>query len=315
MLKIGTSKMGSVVECPRCHKSIVVPPQSTPQAEQLYRMLKNKRSEEQAAPLPEEPVLSEPEPTAPESAWDELGGNVDDASLNQWIDELWTKAPAPRQEPTPMPLPSIDFISPVGPTADTLTILALKKQQRLTMTLLFVSAIVAFFVGIVFGFLVHRFFIQPSSHQYAAENVAGADGFAGTLFYLNENGERRADTDAAVICLPRDRLPSPLLSCQGLRPQDAVNNDTVQLIHELGGMYERADANGVVTLLYREGVRYLVVFISAHQIHTNGVVKPSVLKDLRQYFHNPELFSENCLIAEEYDLSQHSFRHTFERVD
>ena len=311
MLKIGTSKMGSVVECPRCHKSIVVPPQSTPQAEELYRRLKTKRSEGTTVPPPSrEPAVSEP--TVPESAWDELGGNVDDADLNQWIDELWTNAPSSRHESLSTSLPSSAV---AGPAAESLTIFALKKQQRLTTTLLYVSATVAFFVGIVFGVLAYSLFVQPSSQRYSAGDVAETDGFTGALYYLNENGERRADADAVVICLPRSHVPSPLFSCQGLRPEDAVNNDTVQLIHELGGMYVRADANGSFTLPYREGVRYFVIFISAHQVQTSGVVKPSVLKDLRQYFCDPELFGENCLFAEEYDLSKHFFRYTFERTD
>ena len=312
MLKIGTSKMGSVVECPRCHKSIVVPPQSAPQAEELYRRLKNKRSEETSAPpLPEEESAAS-EPTAPESALDELGSNVDDTDLNQWIDELWTTAPVHRQEPAYVPLPNTDSMEPA---AETLTVLALQKRQRLTVTLLFVSATVAFFLGIVFGFAVYRLVVPPSSHRHLTENVTKADEFIGTLYFLNKNGERQADADAVVICLPRDRLPSPLFSCQGLRPEDAVNNDTVQLIQELGGMYARADANGSFTLQYREGVRYLVIYISAHQVQTDGVVKSSVLKDLRQYFRDPELFGENCLFVEEYDLSKHSFRHTFEYTD
>ena len=303
--------MGSVVECPRCRKSIVVPPQSAPQAEELYRRLKNKHAEGTTAPpLPEESAVSEP--AVPESALDELGGNVDDADLNQWIDELWTTAPVHRQEPSPALLPNTDSTDPV---TETLTILALQKRQRLTTTLLFVSATVAFFFGLVFGFLIYRLVVPPSSPRHASGNAAQAGGFTGTLFFLNKNGERQPDADAAVICLPRDRVPSPLLSCQGLRPEDTVNNDTVQLIQELGGMYVRTDANGSFTLQYQEGVRYLVIFISAHQMQENGVVKPSVLKDLRQYFRDPELFGENSLFAEEYDLSKYTFRHTFDYVD
>ena len=279
--------MGSVVECPRCRKSVVVPPQSAPQAEQIYRMLKNKRiMETTTPPLAEDHTVSEP--TVPESAWDELGGNVNEADLNQWIDELWTDAPENRIESFPISLPNT--VSP-SPAADTLTILSLQKRQKLITTLLYVSVTIAFFTGIVFGILVRGFYMPMTySHPHAG---ASAHEITGTLYYLNENGERRADADAVIICLPKDRIPSPLLSCKGLRPQDDIDNDMVQQIIELGGMYERTDHHGSFTLQYREGVRYLAVFISSHQMQSDGVMKPSILKELRQYFYNPEFFGEN----------------------
>ena len=310
MLKIGTSKMGSVVECPRCHKSIVVPPQSAPQAEELYRRLKTKRAEETAVIPPHTgEIHAVSEPTVPESAWDELGGNVDDADLNQWIDELWTNAPENRSEPISISPPNFEPAS-IKPVADMLTVLALQKRHRLTKTLLYVSATIAFFIGIIFGFFLHGNSFQPMSFDQRAEE--SGHKISGTLYYLNENGERRADVDAAIICFPDDCFPSPLFSCQGLRPDDKENSDTIQLIHELGGMYERADTNGSFTLSYREGVRYLIIFISAHQMRTDGIVKPSVLQDLRRYFRDPELFGNYCINVDEYDLSRHSFRHTFE---
>jgi hypothetical protein len=133
---------------------------------------------------------------------------------------------------------------------------------------------------------------------------------------MAKHGERRADADAVIICLPKDHLPSPLLSCEGLRPEYAVNDktavDTIHRIRELGGMYERADANGTFTLQYHVGVRYVVMLISAHQMRSGGILKPSVLQELRRYFQNPEVLSEHCLHVDEYDWSDYSLRHTFE---
>jgi len=309
MLKIGTSKTGNVVSCPRCHKPVVVPPQSVPQAEQLYQMLKKKRAEEAAAhPVPNNIV---PEPSLPESAWEELGGNVNDADLNQWIDELWKTNPANPQESS-SGLFSTSISNPVS--NEEVALFALQKQHKLTVTLLYVSATVAFFVGIVFGILLYAMFASSTrSYQHLADSRMGTNEITGTLFYRNENGDRWPDVEAAIICLPMDRPMVQLLFPQGLRPGDDVNNDTVQLIQEMGGMYARGDVNGSFTLQYREGVRYFVILISAHQ-KRSGEMKPSVLQELRRYFRNYDQFGGNCLLTDEYEWSggKYSFRHTFE---
>jgi len=272
MLKIGTSKMGSVVNCPRCHKPVVVPPQSVPQAEQLYQMLKKKRTEEAAAhPVPNHIVS---EPSQPESAWEELGGNVNDADLNQWIDELWKTNPSNPQESS-SGLFSMSIPNPIS--NEEVALLDLQKRHKLTVTWLYVSTAVAFFVGMMFGILLYAMNVPSTrSHQHLAGSDAGNNEITGTIFYRNENGDRWSDVEAAIICLPMDRPVTQLLSPQGLRPGDEVNNDTVQLIQEMGGMYARGDVNGSFTLQYREGVRYFVVLISAHQ-KRSGEMKPSVL--------------------------------------
>ena len=314
MLKIGTSKMGSVIECPRCRKSIVVPPQSIPQAEQLYQMLENKRSVEKA-PLPP-PVHMVHEPTVPESAWDDLGGNVDDADLNRMIDELWTTSPPNPQDsfatlyPAPLSMPN-----PV--TDDEVALRALQKRYKYTLTLLYVSTAVAFCVGIIVGIILHAVSFQPahSSLSHMSGETA-LNEISGTIYFRNENGDRWHDVDAVIICLPMDRPMAQLLSPQGLRPEDVVNNDTAQLIQEMGGMYAKADVNGSFTLYHREGVRYFVILISANQ-KRSGEMKPSTLLELRRFFRDPDQFGENCLLTDEYEWSggMHAFRHTFEMGD
>ena len=320
MLKIGTSKVGSVVDCPRCRKSVIVPPQSVPQAEQLYQMLKNKHSEGTTVlPTKSNTInntnTNSADNTVSESAWDELSDNIeadniDDADLNHWIDELWNTIPSSPQESYPIPTSS-----PV-PT-EWITILALEKRYKLLQTLLYISSSVTFFIGLIFGVFIHGYYIQPShSYRHPTGNIAEINEITGTLYYLNENGERQPDVDAVIICLPKDRLPSTLLSFQGLRPEDNVNNDTIHLISEMGGIYGRTDANGSFLLQYKEG-RYFVIMISAHQKRLAGGIKPSNLQELRRYFRDPELLHENCLGTDEYEWSggKHSFRHTFESIE
>jgi hypothetical protein len=314
MLKIGTSKMGSVVDCPRCHKTVVVPPQSVPEAEQIYQMLKAKHSKgTSTSPAAESSKHTVSEPTAPESALDELGSHIDDADLNRWIDELWTNNPKKSPGNSSILFPG-SFPTPTLPP-ETIALIALQKQHKLTLTLLYVSATVAFVIGSVFGFFIHHYYVKPARFNQLAGS-AGANEIAGTLYYLNENGERRADVDAVIIFLPKNQQPSQRFPCQGLRPDDEVNHNTVRDIQEIGGMYARADANGSFTLPYQEGVRYLVVLISSHQ-KRSGEMKPSVRQELRRYFDNPELFGENRLDTDEYELSEGKYllRHIFKSGD
>ena len=310
MLKIGTSKMGSVVDSPRCHKPVVVPPQSVPEAEQLYQILKNKRAQEPAPPPGKVHTIAEP--NAPESAWDELGGNVNEADLNQWIDDLWKAKPSGTQDSSSgiFPAPSIPDSTPCGEAA----LSAFQKRHQLLLTLIYVSAAVSFFAGIVFGIGIYAFFIPSTAHRQQAGGGAGESGITGTLYYFNEFGERRADVDAVIICLPKESAGERLLSCRGLRPGDAADNDAVQRIQERGGVYQKADAYGAFTLHYRAEVQYIVIFISANQIRSGGTVKPSDLHELRQYFSDPDLFGENCLAIRHLG-GRDVLEHTFEFVE
>ena len=310
MLKIGTSKMGSVVDCPRCHKPVVVPPQSLPQAEQLYQMLKNKRAKELTAlPVPNNIVS---EPTAPESAWDELGGNVEDADLNQWIDELWKTQPHQQQQESfsaPFPMPIQNAISD-----EEVALIALQKKHKLTVTLLYVLPAVSCIVGLIFGILIHAFYVPLTrSPLDSASTGRETNEITGTIYYHNKNGDRWADFNAVIICLPMDQPTAQLFASQCLSPDDPEINATAQLIQEMGGMYARADVNGNFSLPYREGIRYFVVVTSAHQLRA-GEMRPSVVQELRRYFRAPESFGENCLFTDEYEWSggKYLFRHTFE---
>ena len=323
MLKIGTSKVGSVVNCPRCQKSAVVPLHTDMRAEQLYQMLKSKRAAEAATAPPVNNALSinntalvddaVSEPNAPESAWDDLGGNVDDAELNKWIEELWMKSSVGQSVPNTDKFTELS--APVSASAaDEIALFTLQKRYKYTLILLYVSATIAFCVGLLFGMAIRGFYVQTTHPIHTAENGMGTNVIAGTIFFTNENGERRADVDAVIICLPMDRMPSPLFPSEGLRPEDIVNNNTVQLIHELGGMYGRADANGAFTLPYREGVRYLVIKISAHRSQPGGVLPPSILQELRRYFRDPDLFGRNSVHTDEVVWSggRYNLRHVFE---
>lgn len=296
MLKIGTSKAGSVVECPRCKQSLVIPPQSSPQAEEAYRLLKHKRAQTSAPPADST--------TAPIPSWEALEEEIDDVNMPLWMEESW--------------IPSADsqglYSTSVAHSvlSEELSMHVLKKRHNLTVMLLSVSLVVAFFVGITFGILIRGFYMQPSrSGQHADASGAGTE-VAGTLYYVDDkNGMTRGDAVAAIICLPKDRPPGVLLSCQGLRPGDVENSDTIRMIHELGGMYEIADNNGVFSMPYQSGVRYLVILISANQKSTDSEIKPGVMQELRRYFRDPELFGGFCVHIDEHEWGTPTLRHTF----
>lgn len=289
------------MDCPRCQNFVVVPPQSAPQAEKLYRALKNKHSAS-GAPSAETRAASIP-------TWEALGEDIDDVNMPLWMEGAWMPPPEDMQE--------FYLASAANPVlSEELAVYALEKRHKFTVTLLSISLVIAFVVGIIFGVVIHTLFVQPTRpYQHREDGKTETNIVTGTLYYRNEHGERRADVDAVVVCLPKNWQPGSLLSCQGLRPEDVENNDTVQLIREKG-MYERTDANGSFTFQYQEGVRYFVILISANQ-KQSGEMKPSVLNELRRYFRDPEQFGESCISIDEYEWSdgKHSLRHTFESAD
>ena len=290
MLKIGTSKIGSVVNCPRCQKSIVVPLTSAPLAEEAYRQLKSQR------------VTAPPPPTAkknpaPVPAWETLEEeDIDDANMPLWMEESW------------MPSPADPLLT------EEVTLHSLDKRHKLTVTLLTVSMIVLFFVGMIVGVFLRGSSIPSNRSLQQADAPSSGNTVLGTLYYLNENGERRPDVGAVVIALPKDRQPSTLFSCQGLCPTDVMNgvmnNDTIQMIHEMGGMYESTDANGSFEFPCRVGVRYWVLLISAHQKRADGEIKSSMMQELRRYFRDPDGLGESCLHLDQYEWGKYTYDFT-----
>ena|GEM_PF-2489485 len=312
MLKIGTSKSGSRIDCPRCRKALIVPQQSAPQADELYQMLKSKRvtALPLAAELPagesieenQDEDLSLSEPIVPESAFDEFGNDLDEADLNRWLDELWSKNPpkVPAGQQSPVLKPTESTKPLCEKTTGEIALLALKKQYKLAVTMIYVSASIALLIGIALGLFLGSRVHQPVHPVHTVPSSTGINEIVGTLIYINEFNERHADTDAVVFGLPMDRLPSPLLSCKGLWPDDPENHDTVNLILELGGMYGRTDMKGKFSLPYQEDKQYLIVKMSANKLQPDGELSPSVLQELRRYFRDPELLGGHALHIDEF---------------
>ena len=230
----------------------------------------------------------------PESAWDELGGNVDEAELNRWIDALWEREPAAMSS-----VRETTTLTNTAVITNDISLIALEKRYKLALTLLWVSASIAFLLGLITGIVIRGLYVPTYPLPMAGE-YASANEITGTILYPNENGERRPDVDAVIIFLPKDRIPSPLFESQGIRPGDELNNDTVQLIRELGGMYDRTDANGAFRLQYQEGVRYIVIMMSANLVQEENVVQPKIRQELVRYFRDPDMFGKHSLSVEEF---------------
>lgn len=331
-MKIGQQMFGRTVVCPQCSTRIEVPFESDPKAEELYRLMKEKRGKakdgsgqpDKGAVSPsvaETPVLkNQAGPARKESGGPDIG-TADDYEFDRVIEDFWATVHVEDLLPE-----NANESGPVGPMqrtssgADTDTSGSGCRWIRMglpVLALLTVMILSSFFLGIVF----HRFFVLNYFARATSESTeATAQVFvAGKLYYQNILGKRTPDADAVVILLPQDYAPPTAVSSRGLGPNDErfdPNGESVTQIEEFGGIYHRTGADGSFSVSANIGGRYFVLLISSHEKRDLMEIDPNTISDLRRFFRNPtELIGEYCFSLDEYDLGPgtHQIRHVFSK--
>ncbi|MDR0335480.1 MAG: hypothetical protein LBI18_00135 [Planctomycetaceae bacterium] len=333
MIQIGAQRAGQPVVCPQCGERLTVPARSVEQAETLYLFLKQKRlaeknakkitipSSRQSAELSLQNTVrnkkNEEIDDEPNFSLEEL--NTED--VDRWIKEFWTTQPKDEQ----LALEQPQTTTPVLPAASVIanhetTALTMRHQETwfLFRTWLFI----VFLFGLVGGIGICSFFNglrkNTSGNVGSAKSVLSAEYYVtGKLYYRGFDGKRIPDADAVVLLLPLDRIPTFPISGEGLRPNDdqhLLMEDSVQQIKEIGGVFQRTDADGNFSIQYENQGRYLMLMISSHAKRSDDAPDAATIRELKRFFRNPqELLGDYSFSHEEYELSQGTYiiRQTF----
>ncbi|MDR2438921.1 MAG: hypothetical protein LBE12_06085 [Planctomycetaceae bacterium] len=337
MIQIGAQRAGQTVVCPQCGERLTVPAQSVAQAETLYQFLKQKRLTEKieknakkntAPPLQQTPKLQSPaadqekkneeldeEPNFSLEEWDT-------EDVDRWIKEFWITQSKENNIITEQPN-TINTTKPVSPpTAANHETTAITIRQHETWLLFRTWLFIVFLFGVAGGFGICSFYNSfhknVSEHNRSAKPVLSAEHVVtGKLYYRGFDGERIPDADAVIMLLPLDRVPTFPISGNGLRPGEnrpQLTEDSVQQIKEIGGAFQRTDADGTFSIQYENKGRYLLLMISSHAKRSGSVPDTVTIRNLKRFFRNPQEFlGDYSFSHDEYDLDQgiYLIRQTF----
>ncbi|MDR1963435.1 MAG: hypothetical protein LBQ50_06625 [Planctomycetaceae bacterium] len=342
MIQIGAQRAGQTVVCPQCGERLTVPAQSVAQAEMLYQFLKRKRITEKTekaektaeriakktrtTSLQQQPAgLPVPVQERGNAETDEEPNfsleELDHEDVDRWIKEFWTTQPKGNEIVTDQPF-TAEPAESARSIPENREIEAMTFRQHQTWLLFRTWLFIVFLLGFVGGFSICLFVTDfrkgDSESNGSARAVPSSENLVtGKLFYRGIDGERIPDADAVVLFLPLDRIPTFPISGVGLRPGDShllSTGDSVQQIEEMGGMFQRTNADGTFSFQYKNKGRYLALMISSHSKRSDSEPDTATLRELQRFFRNPkELLDNYRFNREEYELEQGKYmiRQTF----
>ncbi|NLS91224.1 MAG: hypothetical protein GXX96_03450 [Planctomycetaceae bacterium] len=322
-LSIARRKAGSQIDCPTCGLTQRVPgdPSVEEPAEAIEAETLDAEEVEEAAIEAIEEGSSELEIDVaedPESSQIEQGEAdpppiPDNVDLSETIDLDYPPIPpvVGRASPPPPPLPASRRGEPAisasrGPILRTVCVGAV---------LLVCVAAGAFFSG----YYVGRGQVTPGHAESLPREIAAApapdDGFAeeevlleARLLWTPSPGRSEGDSGASFFALPQDRVPASSLPIAGLQPgsEDREGRQSSsEAIRASGGVFEQAQADGIMaTVLPREG-RYFLLMISHSALRpADQSIRAVELAEMKQYFAEPE----QLIGANKYVWQQSEFR-------
>ncbi|MBN2477437.1 MAG: hypothetical protein JXB62_22720 [Pirellulales bacterium] len=266
LLGIATRKAGSVVECPKCGISQVVPSEEAAAAAMaMDHFAKTHETVETPADL----VVYDDQPSAIETPPAPTAEKVAAA----------TSEPTPPSKP-----PARTALQEPGEPVPGGMILFPRRSFYVQGVLLLVLAAVFFGAG----YLIGRG--DANYHQQAEEEAAAKERILveGRVAYSPSSEQLVGDQGAVIIALPDGEYPEKTMLIQGIRPQDpppGENQKTVRTIADLGGVYTRADASGAFSLVVPDQGKYHLLVISAHAARPDGsLIDEFDLSEMEQYF-------------------------------
>lgn len=249
LLSVGSRKIGTEVECPRCRRNLTVPDPETAAASVAMRQAQRAPAPE--SPLPEFLVYDEPET----SALDAPPVIITDRPVQ----------PPPLPVRAPPPLPNSTTSDPLWqkltPQRGCQPMLLISRRTLYVQAgILGFTTLAAFGLGYLIGFGV-----APKSAASPAAQAGEATLVQGFIRYSTETGEVLGDAGAVVMALPDGRLPNPKLGVQGLRPADpepVAGGGVLMSLELLGGATTRVGLDGGYSLAVNEPGRYFLLIIS-----------------------------------------------------
>lgn len=281
-LGISRNRVGGIVDCPTCGRSIRVPgldgvaaPLPSPELDRDDAHL--------ARALAELAALADAPAVRP------VMESIDDVS-----EEAEIPQPLPEPEPVELPMPvrmsPVSVIDPVGNTAVEMVDsraaleellqpiappremeppLRIVEQLPSTSLLLFmvIIPIVTLLMGLIVGWLV-RGQILPTTlsvipEQNRIENAVPepVTGLEGRITYHTADGETRPDVGAIVIAVPETWAGQLRLAPLGLRPGDSEADQAaaLKMAAAFGGSAARTDDTGRYQLTLPQPGRYTIV--------------------------------------------------------
>jgi hypothetical protein len=290
-------------------KKIVVPDVSDPKAEQLYLHIKrnglNKITNSQQSPKTQLPTGF---------------GTLEADEVDKWIEDFWTSLPDADSHDKPLVLPHTkkqttdtennNSSQKITPNKEKQTILRSIKNRKLAVLLI----LLVFIIGFVSGFVFNEIGVIGKSGRGILSNTVGDNSgeleirVEGKLSYKNEFGVKLPDVDATILFLPVEAQTPVPISPIGFRADNGTfdpNNDNVQRIIELGGIVQRAGANGGFAFTLKNSGNYNAILISSHLKRTNATqLPPEIVNYLRKFFRDPiELIKDYRIEKEEYNIT------------
>ena len=224
----------------------------------------------------------------------------DEVDLSRTIDlDLNESAEAPcvsaAMAPPPLPMPPEAVQSSIPSMPRPAVPWAICGQAVLLLVVIVGAFSAGYYLGHQDGSMVRG---EPSEEVVAA--ALPDDGFAdeevlleGRILWTPSPGKSSGDASASFIALPQDRIPQDSLPIVGLQPGRENNADTrasMDAIRAFGGVFARAESDGILAaVLPREG-RYYLLIISSHAARPQdkGILSEDLVK-MKQYFAEPEM--------------------------
>jgi len=298
-LSVSTRKAGAIADCPRCKRSLTIPPPA-PDGEIGREDTDGLTGSFLVAEPIEHAAIEAPPRIAPVGA---VNGAEDSSSLARGpASEATVDAPAV-DDPSGLDLAEDNTADRAEPRAPSIRADFIVVPRYVIYTqgaLLAAVALTAFVIGVLLGGTFGR---APAVAPAARECVV-----SGSVNYTT--GPRsRPDRGAVIALIPvsaeaaGERAP-----VSGLRPSDpppAAEHRGVGVIRQLGGSYTRADANGrFETRLPAAGRYWLLVVSHEKRVRSAAETKSADVRKLSHFFDS----AADLLEDRRYQLSEQTIR-------